>query len=274
MKGVSAYVPCFNNSASLGNAVASLQRQSLQVDELFIIDDGSTDGSRCVAEQLGVRVIAMQYNAGRGAVRAKAMEQAQHELVLSCDATNRLPVDFMERARKWFIDPSVAAVYGRIWQEETMRLSDRWRSRHLFRMHDSIEVKHRAQLITYGCVLRREAVLYVGNFNPALRHSEDADLGLRLLAAGFDIIYDPDLLVMSSGSNRLSQVLERYWRWHAGTSEDISIYSYAKQVWYSLKVMAVSDLRAGDPLSALISLYIPHYQFLRSFKRRISAMLR
>jgi glycosyltransferase involved in cell wall biosynthesis len=62
MTGISAYVPCFNNEATVGQALASLQRQTYPVDELFLVDDGSTDGSRAVAEQMGVRVVAMGCN--------------------------------------------------------------------------------------------------------------------------------------------------------------------------------------------------------------------
>jgi glycosyltransferase involved in cell wall biosynthesis len=271
MKGVSAYVPCFNNGASVGRALTSIQRQSIPVDQLFLVDDGSTDGSRAVAEQLGVRVVAMERNGGRGAVRAMAMEHARHELVLCCDATNHLPDDFLERASRWFVDPRVAAVVGRIWQVESTALADRWRGRHLFKVQEAMAVQHRALLSTYGCVLRREVVMQVGNFDRSLRHSEDADLGRRLLDAGFDVVFDPELHCISGVTNTVHQVLERYWRWYAGTNEAISFRGYAKQTWYALKVMAMRDLRDGDLLSVPISLFAPHYQFWKSWASRCSA---
>ena len=268
MKGISAYVPCFNNAASVGKALASLQHQTLPIGELFVVDDASTDGSRAVAEQLGVRVISMERNTGRGAVRATAMEQAQQELVLCCDATNHLSYDFILGASRWFADPNVVAVFGRIWQNEANCVSDRWRGRHLFKVQEAMAIQHRALLSTYGCVLRRNAVMQVGNFDRSLRHSEDAELGQRLLAAGFDVVFDPSLHVVSGVTNTVFQVLERYWRWYAGTNEFISIRGYAKQIWYATKVMAMSDLRAGDLLSVPISLIAPHYQFWRSFIRQ------
>jgi len=270
MTGISAYVPCYNNAASVGRALASLQQQSLAVHELFFVDDGSTDGSRALAEQLGVPVISMERNAGRGAVRAAAMERAQQGLVLCCDATNHLPDGFLLQASHWFTDPAVAAVFGRICQVEAKCLADRWRGRHLFRMHDAMVVQHDALLSTYGCVLRREAVMQVGNFDRSLRHSEDAELGRRLLAAGFDVVFDPSLLVVSGVSNSLAQVLERYWRWYAGPCENVSVRGYLKQMWYALKVMARRDLQDADLLSIPVSLLVPHYQFWRSWARRRS----
>jgi cellulose synthase/poly-beta-1,6-N-acetylglucosamine synthase-like glycosyltransferase len=271
MKPVSAYVPCFNNVATVGRALESLQRQSVPVAELFLIDDGSTDGSRAVAEKLGVRVLAMERNSGRGPVRARAMDTAQHDLVVCSDATNHLPPDFVARALKWFEDPKVAGVFGRIWQDRATCLPDRWRGRHLFKVQEPMAVKHGALLSTWGCVLRRSAVIQAGNFDRKLRHTEDAELGRRLLNAGFDVILDPELHVISGVTNSVGQVLERYWRWYAGTDEQVSLGRYAKQIWYATKVMALQDLRDGDPLSVPVSLFSPHYQFWKSWARRRAA---
>ena len=268
MTAVSAYVPCYNNAATVGQALRSLQAQRVPVDELCLVDDGSSDGSRAIAMHMGVPVVELERNMGRGAVRAAAIDRAQHELVISCDATNQLPVDFLQRALPWFADPQVAGVFGRIWQNQASSLADRWRGRHLFKVQECLALQHGALLSTYGCVLRRSALLEVGNFDRSLRHSEDADLGRRLLAAGFDVIFDPSLHVITCTSNTKRQVLERYWRWNAGAHEHISLRGYAKQVWYSLRVMVVQDLRDGDLPAISLSLLCPHYQFWKSWCRR------
>jgi glycosyltransferase involved in cell wall biosynthesis len=241
------------------------------VDELFLVDDGSTDGSRAVAEQMGVRVISMGRNAGRGAVRATAMEHAQHDFVLSCDATNFLPHTFIEQAMKWFDDPFNAAVFGRMWQESSIVLSDRWRGRHLFKMSEERRIHHGALLSTYGCLVRRRSVLEVGNYDHSLQHSEDADLGSRLLKAGFDVIFDPSLKAISSTSNPLSKVLERYWRWNVGKDEVVNVPMYAREIWYAFKVMARRDLQDRDLLSVPVTLFSPHYKFWRSCINKYAA---
>lgn len=270
MTAVSAYVPSFNNAVSVVQALSSLQTQIGHVVELYLVDDASSDSSLDLARQMQIPVVALEQNMGRGAVRAVAIDLAKNDFVLSCDATNKLPVDFLQQALSWFDDPQVAAVFGRIWDERELTLADRWRGRHLFRVKEPMAVRHGALLSTYGCVIRRSAVLEVGNFDRSLRHSEDADLGRRLLAAGFDVVFDPSLLVVSGVSNSLGQVLERYWRWYAGPEETMNVSGYMRQIWYSLKVMAGRDLQDGDLLSLLISLFSPHYQFWRSWARRRS----
>ena len=264
----SAYVPCFNNATTVGQALSSLISQVPPPDELLLIDDASLDNSSSIGKQQGAIVINLGLNSGRGAVRAMAMENAHHDFVVCCDATLYLPNNYVSRALDWFADDRVAAVCGPISQANAKSLSDRWRGRHLYKTGDRATFQRNAQLSTGACVVRRTAVLEVGNFNVSLRHSEDSDLGKRLADAGYFIILDPDLKVFSGVSNTIPELLERYWRWYAGVDEDVSIYGYAKQIWFSLKVMLYLDLRDRDVPSILISLVAPHYAFWKSWLRK------
>lgn len=266
---VSAYIPCCNNAATIAAAVDGIRNQTTPVDELFVIDDGSSDGSAEILQNLGVRVIRHDRPLGRGAVRARAIEEAAHPLVLSCDATNRLANDFLERCLPWFESANVAAVFGRLGQKSQGTVADRWRGRHLFKTSQDLPLNHHASLSTWGVALRRSRVLEAGNFNPRLRHSEDADLGAKLLAQGDEVVFDPSLQVIAVNSNTLPQVLERYWRWYAGIDERMTWKGYFKQIVYSIKVMAREDLRDGDAGSAWVSLLSPHYQFWNSWSRRM-----
>jgi hypothetical protein len=144
----------------------------------------------------------------------------------------------------------------------------RWRARHLFRTAAPVGVSRQGSLSTGGCLLRRQTVLAVGNFDARLTSVEDANLGARLLAAGHDVVFDPSLRIISTAGNTLSQVLERYWRWGGGPDGAMSLRWYMKQVAYSIKVMALRDLEAGDPFAVPISLLSPHYQYWRSRARR------
>jgi glycosyltransferase involved in cell wall biosynthesis len=268
---ISAYVPCFNNASTIGATLQSILDQKIEVAELFVIDDGSIDESCLVAKEMGIPVFKNERNLGRGAVRARAMELARGDLVLCCDATKVLSSDFLEKAILWFADPEVAGVYGGICQPPARNVVQRWRGRHLFKDATSTEVRHNALLVTAGLLISAEAVRKVGNYDLTRCHTEDGDLGERLLKAGYDVVNDPKLRITCTSCNTLWQVLERYWRWHAGKDEAVSWKAYLKQVVYSIKVMARQDLRDRDTLSVPISLFSPHYQFWRSFVRSWTA---
>ena len=269
MTKISAYIPCYNNVATIALTVESIKSQTVKADELFVIDDASSDNSTDIVKSLGVRLIQNEKKSGRGLIRARAMSEANHELVLCCDATNIIEPDFVERALKYFEDPKVAAVYGQIHIGNPRNAVEHWAAAHLFKGKVKFDIRHRSPLITYGTIIRKCTVIKAGNYNRNLRHSEDIDLGERLLAAGYDIIFDPTLKVTSHAKHSLSRVLERYWRWHTGKDEDVSLKSYLKQIVFSIKVMVWDDLKDKDLLRALISLYSPHYQFWRSFTRSI-----
>jgi glycosyltransferase involved in cell wall biosynthesis len=266
---VAAYVPCFNNEATIASCVRALLDQSVPLAEVVVVDDGSTDASAARARAAGARVVPLGRNCGRGPANARGIVEASTDFVVCCGATNVLERDFAERALPWFDDPRVAAVYARVDDPAPAGVVARWRARHLFHVGSGDGVAHGAPLATTGSMLRRAAVLAVGNFNTTMRQVEDAELGERLLAAGYDVVSDPRLRVIAVGRNTVAEVLERYWRWGVGVDERLTWRWYRKQVAYSIKVMVKQDLVARDPAAIPLSLVSPHYQFWRTFGRRI-----
>jgi glycosyltransferase involved in cell wall biosynthesis len=266
---VSGYVPFFNNATTVVAAVDSLRRQEPSLGEVFAIDDGSSDKGADLLEAAGVRVVRQPANLGRGAARRRAMVEARHEFVLCCDATNTLPTDFAKRALLWFEDPNVAALFGLITDPAPKGVVSRWRARNLFKSEEQHSVSRNAPLITFGTMVRARAVAAVGGYDASLRHTEDAELGRRLLAAGHDVIGDPSLAVFCNIQNSLPEVLERYWRWYAGQDESFGLGAYFKAVWFSIRSMAWRDLKAGDPLASAISLLLPQYQLWRFLTGRM-----
>ena len=269
-----AYVPVYNQAATLGAALASLRAQSAPPAEILVVDDGSTDDSAKIAEAAGATVLRQGVNQGRGAARARAYAAAKHELVLGCDAGDRLPADFAARALKYFLDtPRLGTVGGWFLQSKTGGVVQRWRSRHLF-ARPAPSLLRGATLVTAGYLARRRAVLAVGNYDAKMRAGEDAELGRRLQAAGWEVWLDPDLGVESLTGDTAASVFERYARWNetaAPTPETNLWRDYLKRCAYAVKVLAVRDLRAGDWSSVPLSLALPHYLARRAWKRKKNA---
>jgi glycosyltransferase involved in cell wall biosynthesis len=259
---ITGCTPCFNGAATLERALRAVQAQN--VDELLLVDDGSTDGSVEIAKGLGARVITLEKNLGRGAARARAMEEAKGEFVLFCDARIEIDTNFTERALRWFDSPKTAAAFGPIGQTLTGGTSERWRERHLLKTGFRTEFTRHALLGTGAVLMRRSAVLEVGNFNSHLREGEDGELGMRLLDHGFEVVQDPDLHSTALGRDSIMRVLERYRRWNGSNQNTFLFPGYLKQIAYSIKVLAKADLKADDLPCALISLLMPHYCFVVS----------
>ena len=107
---VSAYIPSYNNEKTIKDAINSLKKQSYRIEDIFIIDDGSSDQTAHIAQNCGVKVFFNQKNMGRGFTRAKAMQLAKHDIVVCCDATNELSVNFVRDGIAGFADENVTSV--------------------------------------------------------------------------------------------------------------------------------------------------------------------
>ena len=66
-----ALIPAYNEAARVGDVVT---RTRPQVDEVVVIDDGSSDETASVAEEAGAKVLRHERNRGKGAAIATALD--------------------------------------------------------------------------------------------------------------------------------------------------------------------------------------------------------
>ena len=96
-------LPNFNHANDLPRAIDAIIRQSRPADELIIIDDGSTDGSREVISRYQSRyprLTALYNEKNRGALRTlqRGLEAARGQYVYLAAADDEILPGFFERA--------------------------------------------------------------------------------------------------------------------------------------------------------------------------------
>ena len=259
---VTAYIIFYNNEGTIKDSISSLLNQTVKIDQIILIDDGSSDNSYNEALSFNLPVIRNKSNFGRGFSRAIAHEHSKNEFVLSLDATNILPSDFIESTLHWFLDEKVGAVYGRICQREKNTLSEKWRSIHLFKDQIKQKIKVNNTFISYGSIIRRNAYNQVNGYNKKLSFNEDNDLGEKLKKSKYNVIFDPTLEVISISNEGILKTLERYSRWYSGYGNIPKIGNYLRNIIYSLTYMIKEDFNNKYYSCIFVSLFCPHFHFL------------
>lgn len=99
---VSVIVPLYNAAPYIGEALESIVASSYRPIEVIVMDDGSKDESRAVAEAFAKthpEVIVMhQENAGVSAARNHAIREAKGEWILPVDADDKIAPDYISHA--------------------------------------------------------------------------------------------------------------------------------------------------------------------------------
>jgi glycosyltransferase involved in cell wall biosynthesis len=85
---VSALIPTYNRRAQVLRAIDSVLAQTLPVDEIIVVDDGSTDGSaEAIRSRYGSRVeLLRQENAGVASARSRGLREAHGEWIALLDS--------------------------------------------------------------------------------------------------------------------------------------------------------------------------------------------
>jgi glycosyltransferase involved in cell wall biosynthesis len=196
---VSAIITAYNSQAYIADAISSVLSQSRPVNDIVVIDDGSTDETAKVVSGFrtkGVRYV-YQPNQGPGAARNCGIQATSGEFVAFLDADDLWLPRKNETQWKYLVDHSdVSLISGLKWWWDT-KTDRRW----LAGMPGGTQAIRRNIFIrnTIGnpsmVMLRRRALDEVGLFTPHLRWGEDWELWIRLANRfGVSVLSDPVIL--------------------------------------------------------------------------------
>ena len=88
---ISVIIPCFNSAKTIERAISSVLESSIDVYEIIVCDDKSTDNSlkilRSLAESIEIlRVVESDKNFGAGVTRRKLLEQVKGDYIAFLDS--------------------------------------------------------------------------------------------------------------------------------------------------------------------------------------------
>ncbi len=226
MPKVSIVIPTYNRATMVCEAIDSVLGQTYTDFEILVVDDGSTDGTgEMLQSRYGAPVrYFYQENQGRAVARNQGIRLSEGEYLVFLDSDDWLlpralevQVDFLDR------HPDVDVVYGDGYYCDAA-------GRRLQRIAEerppipeegllSVMVLHNVVVATHSAMVRRRALDLLGDpwFDEHLRGTEDADLWLRLAAAGARFAFHDEPVCMyrlhgENASSRSHPQWARRWR--------------------------------------------------------------
>lgn len=189
---VSAIIPTYNRGKYIRKAIDSILAQTVPVDEIIVVDDGSTDGTaEAVAEWFGSKVkIVRQENGGVAAARWRGIREAAGQWIAFLDSDDEWLPDRTGQllAATGKVPADVAWIFG-----DMQVVTDAGSATTLFGEHgltvtespeifpDPLSVQFPFQFgLLQGSFIRREVLLELECFGERLRSDDD-------LLAGFQV---------------------------------------------------------------------------------------
>jgi glycosyltransferase involved in cell wall biosynthesis len=189
---IAVIVCAYNEARWLPGCLYSLRAQTRPADQILVVNNASTDGTRAAAEAVPAGTVLDEPVKGLVIARETARRAVTTDVVAYIDADCRAPITWLERLEARFRSrPATLAVTG------PYRFYDwDWTGRSIVGLYDLVvaPVTHAAvhRVLGIGAILyggnfavRRSALSDIGGFDSSIEfHGEDTNLGRRLAAVG------------------------------------------------------------------------------------------
>lgn len=231
---VSVVIPSYNYGSKLEGAVQSVLAQTVPAKEIIIVDDGSTDDTSTIAEELVRTHSNVQYirqeNAGVAVARNVGIERATSKYISCLDADDRIAPQFLEACVTALNStPSLGIAYTGLMtitpdgKEHPSEWPMEFNYNHQIRPRGDTNPRGMNQIPTC-CVFRKEIWTRSGGYRkryaPLGAGAEDAEFWVRAGSLGYNakkvtdahlFLYSFRTGMVSGATNQDPDLLEPFW---------------------------------------------------------------
>jgi glycosyltransferase involved in cell wall biosynthesis len=201
---ITAIMPVYNGAAHLADGLHSILAQITQVDEIIVVDDGSTDGSAALAAATapGAKIIR-QAQQGQGIARNTGAAAALGEYLAFLDHDDLWPPD---RTTQMLAGLAAAPEAGLICGRIRIEANAEGRKNPLIMSADGAHIPF---LFQSGMV--RKSIWTSLSGMPGPDYAEDVDFYLRLIEAGIPVAkIDAITVVYRQHGSNLMRAIDRH----------------------------------------------------------------
>jgi glycosyltransferase involved in cell wall biosynthesis len=220
---LTVFIPTYNGKAKLKQLLARLELQSDPDFTVHVLIDGSTDDSYALKDEFPKCHFHSYPNAGRAAIRNRALEICKQGIVLFLDHDMLPESDLIAKHKSFHLTNSGSVLVGNGFRNPERAVTDfarylvaaeqNWISTH--QIHFTVS---QSDFVFTACNLSMpvEVFAQMNGFNSELRDGEDFEFGMRALASGVTVYYDRKVLAWHEDWPTLSSYIQRNSEYLAG----------------------------------------------------------
>ncbi|MER5639460.1 glycosyltransferase [Kitasatospora sp. NPDC002227] len=221
---VTVLVPAYNEFECIANTLNSLAASDYPI-EVIVIDDGSTDGTSEIVEEMDLPFVRLirQANGGKSTALNTGIAAASYDIIVMMDGDTVFEPSTVRELVQPFADPAIGAVAGNAKVGNRDSLIGAWQHIEYVlghnldrRMYDMLNV-----IVTIpGAVgaFRREALEQVGGMSDDTL-AEDTDVTMAVLCQGWRIVYAERARAWTEAPASLPQLWSQRYRWSYGSMQ-------------------------------------------------------
>jgi 2-desacetyl-2-hydroxyethyl bacteriochlorophyllide A dehydrogenase len=203
----------FNEARHLPALLEALRRQVYVDFETVVVDSGSVDGTRDIAERAGARVIRIDRDHFTFGYSLNVGVRSGTGRLIAIVSAHTLPVndDWLGHLVAPLSSPKVAMVYGRQVGAQVSKFSETQDLRRTFGSERLVLRPPRFFANNANAAVRRDLWIEYP-FDAALTGLEDIDWARRWMEKGYEVVYEPSAAIFHIHEETWPQVRRRYYR--------------------------------------------------------------
>ncbi|MFT3954850.1 MAG: glycosyltransferase family A protein [Piscinibacter sp.] len=213
---VSVIIPTYNRRELVQRAIGTVLAQTREVQEIVVVDDGSTDGTgEALAQAFGQRIrYVHQANGGVSSARNHGLRIARGRFLALLDSDDEWLPNKTQRQIEWLQE---RPEYGMVLCD-VMRTNGEGDPVERFRRREQLPVDGdvlrwvllNPALAPASAMMRREVYESIGGFDESLPTGEDLDFHLRVAARWPIGVVEEELVRAMRGHDGLSSLARTY----------------------------------------------------------------
>ena len=230
---ISIYIPAYNAENTIEQTIDSVLQQTINVDEIIVVNDNSTDCTEKIINKFSkIKILNNKKNMGLGFNRNLAIKECKNKIVGGIDADVVLDKFWLEKLLKYLNHNHVFMCGGNMIEKLTQNKYNSWRAKYYSQNWGNKDLNNPPFL--YGCNTLQFKNIWekVGGYDETLiTNGEDIDYTKRVKSLeNHNLFYSSEALCYHLQNDDMKSLSRRIWRYHSYG------YKIKKPTFYNLPI--------------------------------------